>query len=91
MPGWLSQLSIGLLILAQVMISQPRAGLALSVQSLLGILCPPLVLPLPCSLVLTLYLCLSLRNKEINIKKIKMTRVDLEGQMGDMLSKPIIQ
>ena len=42
-PGWLSQLSVRLLILAQVMISQflsssPTLGSMLTVQSLLGIL-----------------------------------------------------
>ena len=56
--GWLSQLSVRLLILAQVMISRFVSsshvlGLVLTVQSLLGILslllsrCLPLSLPLP--------------------------------------------
>ena len=53
MPGCLSQLSIQLLISAQVMISQlvsssPASGSALAVQGLLGILSLPLSLPLPC-------------------------------------------
>ena len=45
MPGWLSQLSVWLLTLVQVMISQfmnssPTLGSALTVQSPLGF-CPP--------------------------------------------------
>ena len=50
--GWLSQLSIPLLILAQIMISQflgscPEWGSVLTVGSLLGILSHPLSQPLP--------------------------------------------
>ena len=50
-PGWLSWLSIWLLISAQVMISwfvssSPKTGSALTVQSLLGILSPSLSAPL---------------------------------------------
>ena len=49
-PGWLIQLSVQLLILAQVMISwftgsSPALGFALIVWSLLGILSPPLSAP----------------------------------------------
>ena len=61
-PGWLRQLSVGLLVSAQVMISrfhefEPRLKLS-TVRSLLGILGLPLALPLPHSPCL----CLS-RNK----------------------------
>ena len=63
-PGWLSQLSVQLLVSTQVMISwfvssNPALGSALTVQSLLGILslslplCPSPALPL----------CFSLKNK----------------------------
>ena len=52
-PWWLSQLSIRLLILAQVEISRfvslsPTSGSVQIAQSLLGILSLPLSLPLPC-------------------------------------------
>ena len=65
-PGWLSQLSIRLLILAQVLISwfvisSPESGSEPDRQSLLGVLSLPLSLPLPCSL--THSLSLSLKNK----------------------------
>ena len=66
-PGWLSQLSIRLLVLAQVMISwflssSPRLGSALSSQSLLGdSFSPSLSAPPPLSL--SLSLSLSLINK----------------------------
>ena len=62
-PGWLSQLSILLLILAQVVISQrvgsnPALDSVLTVQSLLGILSLSpslsLSLPFPCPLSLSL-------------------------------------
>ena len=61
MPGWLSRLSIGLLISAQVMISRfvsssPALGSLLSAQSLLQTLCPPVSAPLP--------LTHSLKNKQ---------------------------
>ena len=61
--GWLSQLNIWLLTLAQVMISwfmssSPTSGSSLTAQSLLGILSLPLSVPLPL-LVLTLSLFLS--------------------------------
>ena len=53
-PGWLEQLSVGLLISAQVMISRfvsssPASGSVLMAQSLdlFPILCLPLSLPLP--------------------------------------------
>ena len=51
-PGWLSLLSIRLLVSIQVMISQsvrlsPVPGSVLTAQSLLGILSLPLSLPLP--------------------------------------------
>ena len=54
-PGWLSQLSLQLLILAQVMISQfmgssPASGSVLMVWSLLGILCLSLSLSASLSL-----------------------------------------
>ena len=54
-PGWLSQLSVQLLISAQLMISQfvgwsPASGSGLAVQSLLRIL--SLSLTFPCSLFL---------------------------------------
>ena len=57
--GWLSQLSIQLLILAQVMISwfvssSPTSGSELTVQNLLGILSLPLSLRLPNSYFLPL-------------------------------------
>ena len=47
-PGWLSQLSVGLLVLAQVMISwfvglRPASSSVLTAQSLLGILSLPLL------------------------------------------------
>ena len=63
-PGWLSWLSIRLLISAQVMISwllrsSPVWGSALTLQSLLGILSLPLSLPLPAH-ALSLSLSLSL-------------------------------
>ena len=53
--GWLSQLSVQLLISAQVMIlwfvsSSPASGSSPTAQSLLGILSLPLSLPLPCLL-----------------------------------------
>ena len=52
-PGWLSQLSIELLVLAQVMISwfmrsSPTLGSVLTLQSLLGIPSLSLSLLLPC-------------------------------------------
>ena len=55
MPGWLSWLSVRLLISAQVVISQfmsssPMSGLVLTVWSLLGILSPSLSAPSPRSL-----------------------------------------
>ena len=58
-PGWLSRLSIQLLISSHVMISQftsssSTSGSVLTAGSLLGILCLPLSLPLP-------YLSLSLK------------------------------
>ena len=51
-PGWLSWLRVRLLVWAQGMISRfvrlsPMSGSVLTVQSLLGILCLPLSLPLP--------------------------------------------
>ena len=51
-PGWLSQFSIWLLILVQVMISwflrsSPKSGSMLTAWSLLRILSLPLSLPLP--------------------------------------------
>ena len=51
-PGWLSRLSIRLLILAQVLISwlagsSNMSGPGLTARSLLGILSLPLSLPLP--------------------------------------------
>ena len=51
-PGWLKWLSVGLLVLAPVMISQfvsssPTSGSALTVGSLPGILSPLPSLPLP--------------------------------------------
>ena len=53
-PGWLSQLSVRLLISVQVMISRfvelsPASGSVLTVWSLLGILSLPLSLPLTLS------------------------------------------
>ena len=53
-PGWLSQLSVLLLVSAQVMISQfmssrPVLGSVLTARSPLGILSLPLSLPLPYS------------------------------------------
>ena len=71
-PGWLSQLSIGLLVSAQVMISQfmsssPTSGSTLIVQSLLGILTLSFSLcPSPALVVLSLSLSLS---KWINLKE----------------------
>ena len=55
MPGWLSRLSVRLLILAQVMISQPVSlspalGSALTMQRLRGILSPSLFAPPPLAL-----------------------------------------
>ena len=52
-PGWLGRLGVRLLISAQVLISRfvglsPTSGSTLTVQGLLGILSPPLSLPLPC-------------------------------------------
>ena len=49
-PGWLSQLSVGLLVSAQVMISHfvgssPASSSVPTVQSLLGILSLPLSAP----------------------------------------------
>ena len=74
MPGWLSWLSVRLLILAQVMISRfvslsPRLGSALTVWNLLGILSLSLSLslPLPCSLMLSPSLSLQ-------INKLRKTR-----------------
>ena len=57
--GWLSQLSVGLMILAQVMVSQfvglsCKSGSALTVWSLLGILSRSLSLPFLCSHTLSL-------------------------------------
>ena len=57
-PWWLSGLSVQLLVSAQVttprfMSSSPAWGPALTVWSLLGILCLPLSLPLPRSLSLS--------------------------------------
>ena len=51
-PGWLGRLGVRLLISAQVLISRfvglsPTSGSTLTVQGLLGILSPPLSLPLP--------------------------------------------
>ena len=51
-PGWLSQLSVWLLILVRAMISQfvgssPMSGSALLAGSLLGILCSPSLCPSP--------------------------------------------
>ena len=77
MPGWLSQLRAGLLVWAQVMISQfmrssPMWGSALAAQSLLGILSLPLSVP-------PAYTCalfsLSLSLSQINSKKKKKSRV----------------
>ena len=67
-PGWLSRLSIWLLVSTQVLISQfvsssPMSSSALTVWSLFGILSPP---PLPLSRVCTL----SLKNKLKNFSKI---------------------
>ena len=66
MPGWFSQLSIQLLISAQVMISpflnsSPTQGSALTIQNLLGLLSLSLPLcPFPiCILSLSLFLSLS--------------------------------
>ena len=73
-PGWLSRLSIRLLILVQVMISWfvgscPTLGSALTVWSLLGILCLPLSLPLLCSLKINkLKKKIRERPSDINIK-----------------------
>ena len=60
-PGWLSRVSVRLLILAQVMISQfmsssPTSGSALTVQTLLWILSlsPSLSVPPPLTCVLSL-------------------------------------
>ena len=69
-PGWLIQLSVWLLVSAQVMISQfvsssPASGPVMSPQSLLGILSLSLSL---CPLSRSLCLCLS-QNKEVNLKK----------------------
>ena len=55
-PGWLSRLSVRLLISAQAVISwfvslSPTSGSVLTVWGLLGILCLPLPLPLPCQIV----------------------------------------
>ena len=75
--GWLSQLSVQLLVSAQVMIPQfvsssPALGSLLSAQSPLQVLCPSLSLSLPCSLARSLSLSLSLSLKsKINIKKKK--------------------
>ena len=64
-PGWLSWLSIHLLILAQVMISvcgiEPHMGLC--AQNLLGIFSPSLSLPALPLLILSLPLCHSLKIK----------------------------
>ena len=69
-PGWFSQLSLWLLVSAQVMISQfvsssPASGPVMSPQSLLGILSLSLSL---CPLPRSLCLCHS-QNKEVNLKK----------------------
>ena len=53
MPGWLSRLSVQLLVLDQVVISRvmsssPASGSVLTVWSPLGILSLPLSLPRPC-------------------------------------------
>ena len=65
MPGWLSQVSVWLLISAQGMISQfvgssPALGSVLAVGSLLGILSPSLFAP-P-----LLLLCVSLSQNKKN-------------------------
>ena len=59
-PGWLSLLSFRLLLSAQVMISRfvrssPASGSVLTLQSLVGILSPPLSAPhqLMCSVTLS--------------------------------------
>ena len=66
-PGWLSWLSVQLLVLAQVLISQlvrlsPALGSALTVQSLLVVLCLPLCHSPTHSVFLK-------NKKKINIKK----------------------
>ena len=78
-PGWLSQLSVLLLTLAQVMIlqfmsSSPISGSVLVVQSLVGILSPSLCPSSACSL--------SLSQRKINfkelLKKIKMLAIQIQ-------------
>ena len=66
MPGWLSLLSVQLLISAQVMIS----GSVLTVWSLLGILSPLSFCPSP-------PLSFSLPLSKINIKKMEMMIVKI--------------
>ena len=65
MPGWLSRLSIQLLVSAQVMLSQfvrlsPKSGSVLTAQSLLGILSFSLCLSLCSS---PIYMCSLSQNK----------------------------
>ena len=68
-PGLLSQLSVQLLILTQVMISQfvsssPTTGTVLTAQSLFRILSVPLSDPLPLDLSLSLKINKNLKNKK---------------------------
>ena len=69
-PGWPSWLSIWLVVLAQVVISQfmrlnPLPGSALTAQSLLGILSLPRSLPLPHSRAQVLFLSNKLKKDEL--------------------------
>ena len=95
-PGGLSQMSIRLLISAQVMISWfvgliPVSGSMLAAQSLFGILSlslslchPPPPAPLTCSLSLS-------QNKSIYKNKIKLIYCNIAYFQGSNLSSPSYQ
>ena len=71
-PGWLSQLSIQLLVLAQVMISRSRDGAQVGLHTQQGVgleFFLPLPLPLPSPTCVRTFF--PLLNKYINIKKKK--------------------
>ena len=79
--GWLSRLSLWLLILAQVMISQfvgssPTSGSSLTVWSLLGIL--SLSLPYSCSLSLSLSLKINKLKKQKQHEIAELLRIRTE-------------